>query len=198
MPEDETFDPASEGWIRLREPAVGRLMFAAVPLGVAMAAAVVAIWSLIVPAATWSQAGGSLSFTLTLPALLGLIGVLFGFVLLHELLHAVPIMLTGSWAELVVGFWPRHLAPYFAATGPVPRNVQLTSGALPLVALTLLPILLAAALSVHSPWLIALSALNAAASGADLIVLFLYARQIPSTAVVRNKGYSTWWKESAV
>ena len=69
---------------------------------------------------------------------------------------------------------------------------------MPLVALTLLPILLAAALSVHSSWLLALSASNAAASGADLIVLFLYARQIPNSAVIRNKSYSTWWKEPAV
>lgn len=198
MPEDDTFDPASEGWIHLREPATGRLMLAAVPLGVAMAAAAVATWSLIAPVSEWNRAWSSFSFTITLPALLGWIGLLLGFVLLHELLHAVPVAMTGSWDELVLGFWPRHLAPYFATTGPVPRNVQLASGALPLVTLTVLPIVVGAALSARSAWLIALSALNAAASGADLIVLFLYARQIPSTALVRNKGDSTWWKEPAV
>ena len=195
IPEDDTFNPEKEGWIRLREPSAGMLMFAAVPLGIAMAAAVVSIWYFIMNASPLGEAGNGFSFTITLPILLVCIVILIGFGLLHELLHAVPILLTRSWDDLLIGFWPRHLSAYFATFAPVSRNLQLASGALPLFALTLLPMLLAVGFSSNSPWLVVLSSLNAAASGADLIILVLYAQRIPNNAVVRNQGYSTWWKK---
>lgn len=162
-----------------------------------MTALVVWIWSLVVPISELGPVGDGFSMTITLPGVLVGTLLLMGFVLLHELLHAVPVMLTSSWDDLVIGFWPRHFTPYFATLGSVPRNVQLVSGVLPLLVLTLLPMLVAAGLAVHSLWLLALSALNAAGCGADLIALALYSRQIPSKAMVRNQGYSTWWKESS-
>lgn len=198
IPQDEGFDPAAEGWTRLREPSAAALMLPAVPLGVAMAALVVWIWSLIVPLSELGLDDGGFSTTITLLDLLRGTLYLMGFVLLHELLHAVPVMLTGLWDDLVIGFWPRHFVPYFATLGAVPRNVQLVSGSLPFVSLTLLPLLIVAWMPVHGLWLIALSTLNAAACGADLIVFLLYARQMPSAAMVRNQGYSTWWNTSAV
>lgn len=197
VPEYERFDPVAEGWTPLREPAAGALLLAAVPVGIAMAALVVWIWSLIAPVSGLGRAGDGFSMTITLPGLLRGILLLAGFVLLHELLHAVPVMLAGSWDDLVIGFWPRHLAPYFATLGAVPRNTQLVSGALPFLTLTMLPVLVAAGWSVYSPWLLALSSLNAAASGADLIAFMLYARRIPSAAMVRNQGYATWWRAPA-
>ncbi len=163
-----------------------------------MAALTVWIWSLILPLSELGIGSEGFSATINLMDLLRGTLFLMGFVLLHELLHAVPVMLTGSRDDLVIGFWPRHFVPYFATLGAVPRNIQLVSGALPFVSLTLMPLLIATGLSVHGLWSVAISSLNAAACGADLVVFVLYCRQIPATAMVRNQGYSTWWNTSAV
>lgn len=195
IPEDERFDPVAEGWTPLKEPSAGTLLSVAVPTGMIMAALVAWMWSLIWPVSDFGLGAEGFSLTVTLPGLLGGTLLVMAFVWLHELLHAVPLMLTGSWDDIVFGFWPRRLVPYVATLGAAPRNVQLTSGVLPLVVMTLAPLLVAAVLSLYSPWLLLLSASNAAASGADLIALMLYVRQIPASAAVRNQGYSTWWKD---
>lgn len=196
IPEDEAFDPVDEGWTPLREPSSAALMLVAIPVGIGMAAAVVWVWSVITPALGRVVGDDGFSASVSLGGLLSGLLALMGFVVLHELLHAIPVLLTGSRDAVVFGFWPRYLAPYFSTFEAVPRDVQLVSGALPFLVLTVLPLLFAAISALDSVWLLAVSALNAAACGGDLIVLGLYARQIPSNALVRNQGYSAWWKVS--
>lgn len=96
-------------------------------------------------------------------------------------------------ANLVIGFWPRHLAPYIAFAGPLPRGTQLLSGILPFPVLTVLPFLVALTVPATAWWMAGLSILNVMGSGADVVRVVLLARQVPAGALVRNQGYATWW-----
>lgn len=191
IPEDPHFNPEGDGWVRLREPRPGHLFLAAVPLGMLLAVALVFVWSLIV---RFEAPADSFSVTVSLPSLLTGAAALGGFVLLHETLHALPALVAGSSDAVIVGFWPRHLAPYMAYTGALTREVQLVSGATPFILLTLLPIVVAVVLPAVVWWMIALSVLNVLGSAADLIMLLLLIRQVPPGAVIQNQGFATWWR----
>ena len=65
--------------------------------------------------------------------------MLGGFVLLHEFLHAAPVVIAESARGVVVGFWPRYVAPYFAYVDALTRRVQRACRVAPLVVLTALP-----------------------------------------------------------
>jgi hypothetical protein len=100
-------------------------------------------------------------------------------------------MVAGSSDGVVVGFWPRYLAPYVAFAGALSREARLVSGATPFVLLTLLPFVVALVLPAATSWMAVLSAHNALGSAADLIMLGLLGRQVPRGAVVRNQRLAT-------
>jgi hypothetical protein len=191
---DEAFDPEAQGWNRLREPRPGVLMVSAIPLGMLAALPFVWLWSLIltVPAAVGD--GSGVSFTVTLPQFVGFVAVIIGGVLLHEALHAVPLVIAGRSEDLIVGFWSRHLVPYVAFMSALPLRTQLLSGILPLPVLSGLPLLAALVLPSAAWWLALLSVVNVLGSGADLIMLQLLIRQVPRQAIIRNQGFATWWR----
>jgi hypothetical protein len=192
IPEDATFDPVADGWTRLREPRPGLVMLVAIPLGILMAGVLALAWSAIVPL---EMSGGTFSFTITLPGLLLALLSLAGLIAAHELLHAVPAMVYGTSDGVVIGFWPRYLAPYVAYLGVVPRRAQLLSGVAPLVVLTALPLVVALILPAAALPMAAVSVANVAGSAADLLMLALLWRQVPTDALVRNNGHATWWRQ---
>lgn len=191
IPEDTSFDPQADGWVMLHEPPPTRLMLLAVPLGMVLAAGLALLWSTIV---TVRPPADSFSMTITLPGLLAAIAALLAFLLLHELLHALPQVLSGSSEPVVIGFWPRYMAPYVAYLGPLSREAQLVSGVMPLLVLTLLPFAVALVAPAMVPWMAGLSILNVLGSAADLVGLVLIVRQVPPRAILRNQGHVTWWR----
>jgi hypothetical protein len=191
IPEDATFDPEAGEWTLLREPGTTRVMLTAIPLGALMSGVLTLVWILFVPL---DLPGDSLSFTITLPGLLLAFLLLTGFALLHEFLHAVPAVIAGSSSSVIIGFWPRYFAPYFAYLGALPRNVQLACGVAPLLGLTMLPFGIALVFPAVAVWMAALSVVNVLGSAADMVMLALILRQVPSGAFVRNQGRFTWWR----
>lgn len=191
IPEDATFHPEAEGWTLLREPRTAHLMLAAIPLGVLMSGGLALVWSLVLPPMALPD---SFSAIITLPGLLAAILVLVGFVLLHEFLHAAPAVIAGSPDGVVVGFWPRYVAPYFAYVDALPRRVQLACGVAPLVVLTALPFGVALAFPSVAWWMAGISVANALGSAADLVMLVLIVRQVPANALTRSQGHATWWR----
>jgi hypothetical protein len=191
---DEAFDPEPEGWNRLREPRLGILMVSAIPLGMVIALPLVWFWSLILPVPAAVGDGKGFEVTITGLQIVGFLAVLVGGILLHEMLHALPLAVAGRSENLVLGFWPRHLAPYVAYIGALPLKTQLLSGILPLVVLSVLPLLTALVFPSAAWWLAMLSVVNVLGSAADLIMLLLLFGQVPREAVIRNQGFSTWWR----
>lgn len=194
IPEDPSFSPEAEGWELLREPPTAHLMLMAIPLGVLLAVLVALGWSLLVPL---DMPGGAFAVTITLPGLAISLVAVAVFVLAHEALHAVPALWAGSHSAVVVGFWPRYLAPYVAYLGALPRAAQLWCGVAPLLALTVLPVLVALAAPPAALWMAGISVLNTLGSAADLVMLALIVRQVPQGAMVRNQGHATWWRAAA-
>ena len=194
IPEDPNFRPESEGWIRLREPRPGLLMLVAIPLGMVLAVGLALLWSLVIE---FELPADAFSVTITVPGLSGAVLALIAFMLAHELLHVVPAVLGGSSRHVVVGFWPRHAAPYVAYTGVLSRELQLLSGALPFVVLTVLPLVVALVFRATGYWMATLSVVNMLGSGADVMMVFLLARHVPRRAAIRNQGYSTWWRRTS-
>lgn len=191
VPEDPDFRPETEGWTLLREPRPGLMMSVAIPLGTLMAGALAVGWSRIVPLAAPVD---GFTLSITLPALAVALLAIGAFIVAHESLHAVPVLIAGSGEHIVVGFWPRYLAPYVAYLGALPKRVQLLCGAMPLLVLTVLPVPIALAVPASAPWMAGISILNMLGSSADLIMIALIARQVPSGAETRNQGHATWWR----
>jgi hypothetical protein len=193
VPEDEAFDPDADGWIRLREPRSGRLMLMAVPLGMALAALPLWLWTQLLPIQMPAASSG-FAFSVDVRQFAGVVLAVVGFVVIHEVLHTLPAFIAGRSRDVVIGFWPRYFTPYAALTGAFPRDGQLLIGATPFLVLTLIPFPLAIMFPQAVWWLAALSVVNALGSGADLIMLFLLARQVPRAAVIRNQGTATYWR----
>lgn len=194
IPEEPAFDPRSDGWHALREPRAGVLMLIAVPLGMLLAVAVALAWTRVI---VFSPPPDAFALTITLPGLMGSALALLAFLAIHEALHVVPALVAGSSRHVVVGFWPRYAAPYVAYTGELSREVQLVSGALPLIVLTVAPFAVAWVVPVAGPVMAALSIVNTLGSGADLMMLTLILKQVPARATIRNHGQATWWKPAA-
>lgn len=201
VPEDSDFDPDANGWIRLREPAAGKLLAVSILGGVALAVPFVLAWYLLIrPEAPAS----GFSVTITAPALLGTIFAIAVFIFLHEALHVVPMLFADRSVDsdfprgdIVMGFWPRNLAPYVAYLGTTSRELQLLSGAMPFLLLTLLPFAVGAVFPAIALWTAALSIVNVLGSAADLIMLAFIVRQVPRGALMRSQGFETWWRPTA-
>jgi hypothetical protein len=96
----------------------------------------------------------------------------------------------------MIGVWPARLLFYAYYDGVMSRNRFLLTFALPFLVLSLLPIPLIALTRWPSLELLFLSLINGAAASGDIIGIFLVAFQIPRGALIRNKGWRTFWKFS--
>jgi hypothetical protein len=189
VPETPDFNPTEEGWYGIHEPGPVLIQCLAIPVALALVAGLMT--SLI-----FAQPG--LAFSLTFHwATIVMILLLFP---VHELLHAVVFPRFGFTAETIVGVWPSRLLFYAAHTGALSKGRYLLVFAMPLLVLSVLPVVFLALVrplpfgpSITSV-LVFLSILNAAAGSGDVIGFFLVLLQIPNRAQVRNQGWKTYWK----
>jgi hypothetical protein len=181
IPEDPVFDPSAPPWRAIREPGPGRMQMVALPVAFGAASLVY----LMVGAAT------PLRF-LDVDPLVWVAGAV-AFVLLHELCHAVLHPGFGLGPATVLGFWPSRLLFYAHYDAEIPRNRFIAVLAGPLVLLTAAP----AAFSIllrPEPLFAALAIVNAAGASGDIVGMILLASQIPADAIVRNKGWRSYWR----
>lgn len=77
------------------------------------------------------------------------------------------------------------------------RNRFMLILAAPFLVLSVVPLILCTALSIAPPLVVALSIANGAGACVDLLGIALLGIRLPSTAIVRNQGESTWWRNPA-
>jgi hypothetical protein len=200
-PQDPDFHPERDGWTKLREPDPIFLQIIATPVAILNLAILLAAWF----ALAWFQPRSMPIFDWTgnsnpWPALISsfsLSSIIVGIPMLitaHELTHAIGYPGSLRTDQTLIGIWPAKFLFYASHSGSVSRNRFLVVSILPLLALTVLP-LVGSALSQHIHiGLAAMSIVNGTFACGDQVVAAIVAWQVPRKAIVRNQGWQTWWK----
>jgi hypothetical protein len=132
-------------------------------------------------------------------ALAALLVGLAGLLAIHEIIHALLHPGNGTTGSTVLGVTFRPMLLYAAYLGAIGRNRYVAVLLAPLVLLSVLPASLSATglLDIaFSPLLVALTVVNAASSGVDLLGAALILWQVPGHSVLQNHGWPTYWKPS--
>jgi hypothetical protein len=157
------------------------------PIGVVAAAIVAALWFGLTPLRDVRHA-------ISLPAVLL---SLAGTVVVHELLHALVHPMAGRSPDSIVGFdpWPARGGFYGHYCGEMSRNRFLAILLVPLVILSMVPLLVSAVAQVAPGWVAFVSVFNAFAACADMLDAGLVLFQVPATGIVRQQSWRTYWRE---
>ena len=186
VPEDEGFEPDREGWSAIREPGPAVVQLIAIPVMLVAAA--------IVGGLLW--VAGALDLEAFTPV--RLLVVFVSVVPVHELAHAALHPGGGLTRQTLIGVWPKRLVFFAHYEGTMSRNRFLAVFAAPTVLLTGAPVLLAAGLGLQWWGLAAIALVNVVSASGDLVGLGLILTQVPGGAVVRNKGWRTYWRARPV
>ena len=184
IPSSPDFVPDAS-WRRLREPSPWPEKLVVFPIGVAAAAIVAGLWFLITPLRDVTPA-------------LSLRGFLFSFVgivVVHELIHALVHPMAGRSPHSIMGFSPSQMFFYANYDGEMSRNRLVAILLMPLLIISIVPLLVSAVAQVSSGWVAFVSAFNALCACADLLLAGSVLFQIPATAIVRFKSWRIFWKE---
>jgi Putative zincin peptidase len=198
VPPNESFQPQLNGWTKFREPTMLVFWLCALPVAAVMLVGLlVAIGSVGDTSAkivikTGDVTIGRVAFVFLL-TILGFCAVL----LAHELLHLLAHPKAGLSRDSVVGVWPRAFVFYAFYDNEISRNRFLVSIALPFMVLSLGPMVLFWITGKVFLWLVFVALVNGIGSCFDLLVIAMVLAQVPSNALIRNKGWLTYWKQRA-
>jgi hypothetical protein len=117
-----------------------------------------------------------------------------GMVVVHELIHALVHPMAGRSPHSILGFGP-SVGFYAHYDGELSRNRLVAILLMPLLIISIVPLLVSAVTQVSSGWAAVVSTFNAFCACADMLEAGLVLFQIPATAIVRYKGWRMFWKE---
>src|SRR5262245_56828887 len=172
-------------WRSLRQapsPMLENLL--ALPIGVVAAAIVAVLWFLVTPLSDILPAMSLQTFLL----------LFAGLVVVHELIHALVHPMAGLSLHSILGFWA-SLGFYAHYDGEMSRNRLVACLLMPLLVLSIVPLLVSAVTRVSSTWVAFVSAFNALCACVDLLLAGSVLFQIPATAIVRFKSWRIFWRE---
>jgi hypothetical protein len=112
----------------------------------------------------------------------------------HELLHVFTHPDWGTSSNSILGLWLSKGLFYAHYEGEMSRNRFLAVLLMPLIVLGILPTLLIMMIPELLSSLFWLSLFGILLPGGDLVGVGFIFFQIPPSAVVRNKGWRTYWK----
>jgi hypothetical protein len=184
IPSSPDFVPDAS-WRSLRQaPSPWLENLLALPLGVVAAGIVAALWFLVTPV-------GDITPAMSLPAFLLLLA---GFVVVHEGIHALVHPMAGLSPRSILGFWA-SLGFYAHYNGEMSRNRLVACLLMPLLIISIVPLLVSAVTQVSFGWVAFVSALNALSACVDMLLATSVLVQIPAGANVRYKSWKIFWKE---
>jgi hypothetical protein len=184
IPESEGF-ALDESWKPLREPGPVLMQCFALPLGIAACGVLVLLWIHLTPVAKTPDVS---------PILLG--AVMVAIFPVHEIIHAAVHPGAGKSPNSILGLWPSRLLFYAHYSGELSRNRFITVLGMPLLVISVVPLLVAVLIGHASVTIAFASAFNALAAGGDIFAICLLLFQVPGAATVRNHGWKTYWKKS--
>ena len=133
---------------------------------------------------------------LTLGWQLMIMGVLIFLVLIavHEFVHMLAHPQAGRSELSVLGCYPRYLLFYAHYHGELSRERFLAVFLMPLLILSVLPLIVAAVFPGCPEWVSWISIVNATMACGDVIGALIIMVQVPGQAQIRNLGWKTYWK----
>jgi len=206
IPQAREFYPEEGCWNRLREPGPGMMQLLALPVALTVGAFLglashhlgVLDFETLLPGPPDDLGEGSARLVLTLLglllALLHLLGVILLIILVHEGIHLLTHPGQGRRRDSILGLWPRRLLVYAHWDGELTRNRFLLILAAPFVCISLLPLAAVGLGLLESSWIGTISLFNGLAACGDVLGVIMIGTQVPASAIVRNKGYYTWWR----
>jgi len=114
----------------------------------------------------------------------------------HELSHAVMFTCGRVRGLRVECVWQKY-RPHLRYHGAVSRSRYIAVLVAPLVAVSIVPIVVSVVLSLHSGDLVLISLLNALVSGGDAIAAALVLLQVPANGIVQRRGECVIWRAIA-
>ena len=184
IPESGTLDAEKEAWTPLRQ--VNTRKYTAIAFVMAAPILVGAFWYLF----------NVRSVLRSSPAIIALLGLFLLLMLpLHELIHAMTFQGWLRDSRVMLGIW-LPFGMWVCYDGPQPRNRLLLMSCMPLFTLSLLPLLILFCVptSAWSHLFRFLAILHTATCAGDLQTFIRVMRQVPANAVIRNKGWQTYWR----
>lgn len=194
-PPNDDFQPERDGWTRFREPPMLVFWLYALPVAaVTLVGLLVAIGSVGDTSATIViRTAGVTGWQLALAAFL-IILAFFVVLLAHESAHLLMHPKQGRSRDSIIGVWPRAFVFYAFYDNEISRNRFLVMVAFPFVLLSVCPVLLFWIIGKVLLWLVFVALINGIGSCFDLLVIVMVLAQVPSNALIRNKGWITYWK----
>lgn len=171
-------------WRSLHQPSPWIQNLLALPIGVIAAVVVVVLWFLVTPLRDITPA-------MSLPAFLLSFA---GLVVVHEVLHALVHPMAGRSLHSILVFWP-SVGFYAHYDGELSRNRLVAILLVPLLIISIVPLLVSAVTQISFGWVAFISAFNALCACADMLEAGFVLSQIPSAAIVRYKSWRLFWRE---
>ena len=185
IPSSPEFVPDAP-WRPLRQPSsIWMEHLLALPMGVVAAVTVAALWFLVTPLRDMTPAMSLPTFLLAFA----------GLVVVHELIHALVHPMAGLSPRSILGFWAA-LGFYAHYDGEMSRNRLVACLLMPLLVLSIVPLLVSAVTQVSSGWVAFVSAFNAFCASVDLLLAGSLLFQVPAAAIVRFKSWRIFWREN--
>jgi len=183
IPSPPDFVPDAS-WRSLRQPSPWLEKLLVLPIGVAAAVVVAELWFLVTPLRDITPA-------MSLPTLLLSFA---GLVVVHELIHALVHPMAGRSPHSILGFGP-SVGFYAHYDGELSRDRLVAILLMPLLIISIVPLLVSAVTQVSSGWVAFVSAFNAFCACADMLEAGLVLFQIPANRIVRYQSLRIYWRE---
>jgi hypothetical protein len=182
VPESEDFVP-DESWKPLSGPGPVLMQCYALPLGMIASAVLVLLWI------HWTPVTKTPVFS---PILLG--AIILATFPVHELIHIAILPGAGKSPKTTLAVWPSRMLFYVYYDGELSRNRSIAFLGMPLLVMSIVPLLVSALIGHASVTIAFASAFNALAAGGDIFGICLLLFQVPRTAIIRNYGWKTFWR----
>lgn len=182
FPESDDFNPEAEGYHAICEPSFLKLCLMAIPV------IFISVFIIGLMLKIRFEGNYHLSIFDSFEDFL----LFLVLVPVHEMLHVVIFPDKISSPDIVIGSY--RGAIYAAYLREMKKERFLLGLILPIIILTVVPILMLLILNVNYPLLSKIALMNMVLSSMDVISFAGVLRKIPANAKVRNKGERSYWK----
>jgi hypothetical protein len=187
LPESPEFIP-DVSWTLIGEPSPWGFQLRAIPIAIVTILLLAGLWILLTP--VW-LAVTLMTFPLPIPIFAA---CLVGVIVTHEVIHVLAQPRVGTSNKTLIGFWPSRMFIYTLYVGELSKKRCLGILVMPFIGISIVPLVYAALARGGNFWLAYISILNGLLASGDILAAIMTVRLVPHDAIIRTKGWLTYWK----